>query len=116
MTNTTTTKGNKMTVAEMLFNATEKVSKHVTNLEVHVSVSGNEFKGLNLQLLDLEGKTKNYSSNVWFTEKQMEEAGLTFKENAGYGVQLFSKNIKEDKTTVRYWTVYNKDQLIEKAA
>lgn len=115
METTNSTKGSKMTITEMLFNASDKVA-NAKGFTQQVSISGNEFKGLNNSILSLEQQEKNYQSNVWYSQKQLEEIELTLKEDQKYGVQLFTKNIKDNKVTIRYWTVYNEGQLQPKAS
>lgn len=116
MTNTTNTQTQETTtfsVENLLYSALNRVANHQTNLEVHTSISGNEFKGMNLQILDLEGKTKNYKTNTWATEQQMNENNLVFNGEKQYPTILFSKS-KNGKVT--YYKVWNLDQLMEKAA
>jgi hypothetical protein len=63
---------------------------------------------------------KGYKSNLWLTEKDMLEQGLTLIDDSNkYGVQVFttklvdipnSGNSKKKETVLRYWTVFNKDE------
>ncbi len=107
---TTTTKTAKtFNINDIYKRAIISVSNHNSNIEVHTSIKGNEYKGLNLKLLDLRAKKENYSDNTWLTQKDMDEMDLTFKDDKQYGVQLFTK--KDE--TVRYYTVYNRQQLVE---
>lgn len=94
-------------VEEAYFKAIGKVSNHRNNIEVHKSVSNNEYKGLNNKLLDLRAKESNFTSNIWASKKDMKDLSLKFKGEKEYGVQLFTRIGNK----VRYYIVYNMNQL-----
>lgn len=113
-TNTPTAKKHyKLTVIEMLLEASEKVAVSKKTKQM-VSVSGNNFSGLNNAILALEYAEKGYKSNVFLTEKQMVDNGLELKDGVKYGTQLFSTKIVEKdgkkKKQVLYYTVFNAEQ------
>ncbi len=103
----------KMTVAEMLLNASERVATSKKTKQM-VSVSGNNFSGLNNAILALEYAEKGYKSNVFLTEKQMTDNGLCLKDGVKYGTQLFTTKIieKDGKKNkqVLYYMVWNAEQ------
>jgi len=129
--NTTTTQGNTMnannntpatqrhykkSILEMYVEAVNMVCKSNRSAQ-QVSASGNNFSGLNNKILANEMTNKNYKSNLWLTEKDMLEQGLTLIDDSKkYGVQVFTTklvdipNSKKKETVLRYWTVYNKDE------
>jgi antirestriction protein ArdC len=106
----------KKTVLEMYTEAADKVANSNRHAQ-QVSASGNSFGGMNNNILATAKAELEYTSNVWFTEKQMAEQGLTLKEGEKYGVALFNTKLvdiegsnKKEKV-LRYWTVFNNDQL-----
>lgn len=114
MSNTTNTY--KKSILELYVSAVEKavISKKT---QQQVSASGNNFSGLNNVLL-AEAKTANgFKSNEWFSEKQITEAGLILKDELSEGVLVFTTKLidvegsNKKETVLRYWKVFNKDQL-----
>ena len=129
--NTTTTQGNDMntnnntqpakrhyrkTVIEMYTEAVEKTvdsKKSATQL----SASGNEFQGLNKAILNEAKAELGFKSNVWFTKKAMDEAGMIPASEDDYGVILFSSKLKDilnsnkKEKIITYYRVFNKDSL-----
>jgi hypothetical protein len=60
---------------------------------------------------------KGYKSNLWLTEKDMLEQGLTLIDDSNkYGVQVFTTKLvdipdsNKKETVLRYWTVFNKEE------
>ena len=106
----------KKSILEMYVEAVNMVCKSNRSAQ-QVSASGNNFSGLNNKILANEMTNKNYKSNLWLTEKDMLEQGLTLIDDSKkYGVQVFTTklvdipNSKKKETVLRYWTVYNKDE------
>lgn len=115
-TQATETKTYRKTVMELY---TEAVEAHIDSKKSasQVSATGNEFQGLNRMILNDSQKELGFKSNVWYSQKQMENAGLTNKED-DYGVVLFSTKLvdiegsnKKEKV-IRYYRVFNKDNLV----
>lgn len=123
MTNTNNTQATsnevkhyKKSVLELYVSAVEKavISKKT---QQQVSASGHNFSGLNNVLL-AEAKTENgFKSNEWFSEKQIKEAGLVLKNEEAEGVLVFTTKLNDiegsnkKETVLRYWKVFNKDEL-----
>ena len=106
----------KKSILEMYVEAVNMVCKSNRSAQ-QVSSSGNNFSGLNNKILANEMTNKNYKSNLWLTEKDMLEQGLTLIDDSKkYGVQVFTTklvdipNSKKKETVLRYWTVYNKEE------
>lgn len=106
----------KKSVIEMYTEAVENtIDTKLTATQV--SASGLEYKGLNKGILGEAKKTLNFKSNVWFTKKAMEEAGLFPISDEDYGVILFSSKLKDidgsnkKEKIITYYRVYNRDSL-----
>lgn len=80
-----------------------------------VSASGHNFTGLNNVLLANAKAERGFKSTEWFSEKQMTEAGLMLKNTDDQGVLVFTTKLVDNgakkETALRYWVVFNKDQL-----
>lgn len=119
-TNTTSTevKHYKKSVLEMYVQAVDTaVSSKKTAQQV--SGSNNNFSGLNNTILAKAKTDKGFKSNVWFSEKQMNEANLMVKDTENFGTVVFTTKLidvegtNKKETVLRYWTVFNRDELTE---
>ena len=115
--NTTTQTHYKKSVLELYTTAVTIVTTSKLSAQ-QISATGHEFKGLNNNILANAKAQAGYGSNIWFSENQIKEQGLTVvNDTEDYGVVLFStylKNIDESnkkETALRYWKVWNKDSL-----
>ncbi len=106
----------KLSILEMYVQAVNKVCKSNKSAQ-QVSASGNNFSGLNNKILANEMVDKGYKSNLWLSEKDMLEQGLTLiNDSEKYGVQVYTtklvdiQNTNKKETVLRYWTVFNKDE------
>lgn len=106
----------KKTVLEMYVQAVDAtVSSKKTQQQV--SASGNEFNGLNNVILATSKGEKGFKSNQWFSEKQATEAGLMKKDEANFGTTVFTTKLLDvegqakKETALRYWNVFNLDEL-----
>lgn len=120
-TNNTTATSNevkhyKKSVLEMYVSAVEAaVTSKKTQQQV--SGSGNEFSGLNNVILATVKGDKGFKSNQWFSEKQATEAGLMKKDENNFGTPVFTTKLvdvegsNKKETVLRYWNVFNKDEL-----
>lgn len=119
MQNTTTTtevKHYKKSVLEMYVSAVDKTVSSKKSAQ-QVSASGNEFNGLNNNILATVKAEQGFKSNVWYSEKQMTEAGLMLSNTEDFGTPVFTTKLidiegsAKKETVLRYWMVWNKDQL-----
>ena len=107
-------KNYRKTVLELYVDAVEAVCISKKSAQ-QVSIKGNEFKGLNNNIL---ANTK-YKSNVWFSENQIKEMGFELISTDEQGVTLFTTSLRDipNKTykerVLRYWKVFNREQLQE---
>lgn len=106
----------KKTVLEMYVAAVEgAVTSKKTQQQI--SGSGNEFSGLNNVILATVKGDKCFKSNEWFSEKQMTETGLMKKDGSNFGTPVFTTKLidvegqNKKETVLRYWTVFNRDEL-----
>ena len=115
MANTNSTKGNKMTVAEIFTREAERVAgvMHQAGKQLN-SVSGREYKGFNKINLYLVTKEKGFNSNKWLTHDQLTKAGYTIKEGE-HGTPVFNHKLIEvegkKQKVLRYYLVFNEEQL-----
>ena len=111
----------RKTVLEMYVEAVDTVCNSKLSSQ-QISASNNNFKGLNNNLLANVKTEKNYNSNIWFSDKDLEIQGLELINKDDFGVSLFTTklkdipNSKKKEKVLRYWNVYNKDQLQVKGA
>ncbi len=106
----------KLSILEMYVQAVNNVCKSNKSSQ-QVSASGNNFTGLNNKILANAMADKAYKSNLWLSEKDMKEQGLTLiNDSEKYGVQVFTTklvdipNTNKKETVLRYWSVFNKDE------
>lgn len=82
-----------------------------------VAANGNSFGGLNNKILANVKADKGFKSNVWFNEKDLKEKGLTQKQGEDFGTPVFTTKLidvegtNKKETVLRYWTVWNEEQL-----
>ncbi len=106
----------KKSVLEMYVQAVETATTSKKTAQ-QVSASGNNFTGLNNVLLATAKTDKGHKSNVWYSEKQMTDAGLTVKDTDNYGTVVFTTKLvdiegsNKKETVLRYWNVFNQDEL-----
>ena len=124
----------KNTVERIYVEAIEEALKAIklpSNQRQINGVSNREYTKVN-QLILVSAQAENqFNQGIWYSKDQLEEAGLTVKKDA-QPTMLFSSKIKEDESrtytdkesgeikpfkikTYRYYYVYNKSQLTEKA-
>ena len=115
--NTTTQTHYKKSVLELYTTAVTLVITSKLSSQ-QISATGNEFKGLNNNILANAKAQSGYGSNIWFSENQIKEQGLTVvNDTEEFGVVLFSTYLKnidgsnKKETALRYWKVWNKDSL-----
>ncbi|PNV84434.1 MAG: hypothetical protein C0627_00905 [Sulfurimonas sp.] len=114
--NTTEQRHYRKTVIELYTEAVDKVTSSKLSAQ-QVSASGNNFTGLNNNILANAQKELGYKSNIWFTEKQMQEQNLVQIDEDNYGVILFFTYLKDIEGTnrkekaLRFYKVFNKDAL-----
>ncbi len=115
--NTTTQTHYKKSVLELYTTAVTLVTTSKLSAQ-QISATGNEFKGLNNNILANAKAQAGYGSNIWFSENQIKEQGLTVvNDTEDFGVVLFSTYLKnidgsnKKETALRYWKVWNKDSL-----
>lgn len=107
------TKTYKKSVIELYTEAAEKVIQSNVKTQ-QMSISGNQFKGLNNSILALSKEENGFRSDTWFTEKQMQELQLAIKDDAEATIifSTFLKDINGKKElALRYYKVFNKDQV-----
>lgn len=108
--------GFRKSVLEMYVEATDKASKSNKSAQ-QVSASGNEFSGLNNVILATVKAELGFKSNIWYSDKQMKDAGLMVSEEDNYGTVVFTTKLVDiegstkKETVLRYWNVWNKDEL-----
>ena len=120
MANTNSTnKGNKMTVAEIFQREAERVATlpNIAGKQIN-AISGREYQGFNKINLYLVSKERGFKSNEWLTHDQLSKAGYTIKEGE-HGTPVFNHKLIDTesgkKKVLRYYLVFNKDQLQEAA-
>ena len=108
--------GFRKTVLEMYVQAVETAT-HSKKTAQQVSASGNNFNGLNNVLLATVKADQNFKSNIWYSDKQMKEADLMVSEEDNYGTSVFTTKLIDiegtarKETVLRYWNVWNADEL-----
>ncbi len=108
----------KKSVLELYVAAVE-VAVSSKKTQQQVSASGHNFNGLNNVILAEAKTANNFKSNVWFSEKQMNEQNLMLKDENAEGAIVFTTKLvdkegtNKKETVLRYWKVFNKDQLTE---
>lgn len=118
MTTTNTTKGTKMTVAQIFEREAARVAT-LTNAPAKQvnAISGREYQGFNRINLYLVAKENAFESKKWFTHDQLTKAGYELKEEQ-HGTPVFNHKIIEKdgkkEKVLRYYLVFNKDQLTQK--
>ena len=75
----------RKSVIELYQESVEKVLGNSDSM-VQVSSTGNEFQGLNKAILNEAKAELDFKSNIWFTKKAMEEAGMIPVSEDDYGV------------------------------
>jgi len=106
----------KKSVLELYVAAVEE-AVNSKKTQQQVSASGHNFSGLNNVLLANAKTAQGFKSTEWFSDKQMTEAGLILKNTDDQGVLVFTTKLvdvegtNKKETVIRYWKVFNKDQL-----
>ena len=110
---------NKMTVAEIFEREAARVVTITHNVGKQINgISKREYQGFNKINLYLVKKERGFNSNEWFTFEQAKNEGLQAKEGE-HGTPVFNhKLIEKDgkkQKVLRYYLVFNKDQLEQTA-
>jgi antirestriction protein ArdC len=107
---------NKMTITEIFEREASRVATITHNVGKQINgASKREYKGFNKINLYLVKKEKGFKSNEWLTFDQVQKEGLQVKEGE-HGTPVFNHKLidLEDgkkKKVLRYYLVFNKDQL-----
>ena len=114
-TTNTTTKGNKMTVAQIFEREAQRVATLTNAPGKQVNgITQREYQGFNRINLYLTAKENGFESKEWLTHDQFTKAGYTLKEDQ-HGIPVFNYKIIETdgkkEKVLRYYLVFNKDQL-----
>lgn len=113
-------KNSKLTVQQLFDREAQRVIKlDKPALRQMNGKTGREYQGFNQINLFLVATEKGFKSSQWLTHDQFKEINLELKEGE-HGTPIFNHKLveKEGKKELqlRYYLVFNKDQLVEAAA